>query len=99
MTVFYAAVHDPLLVFQKYDLPFYRKLILSHVCISGCERAALVAVGCVYVCTFLPVHEALHVCMHCTCTYVCVCGCLHMLCMCGCARVCKGPIFKSCQGL
>lgn len=67
MTVFYAAVHDPLLVFQKYDLPFYRKLILSHVCVSGCAQTAFAAVGCVYVCPFLPVHEVLNVCM---CVYV-----------------------------
>lgn len=75
MMVFYAAVHDPLLVFQKYDQPFYRKLILSHVCVSGCAQAALAAVGCVgcvYVCPFLPVHEAGNVRMY---WMVCACVC------------------------
>lgn len=50
MTVFYAAVHDPLLVFQKYDLPFYRQLILSLVCIGGREWTACGHRACVCAC-------------------------------------------------
>lgn len=83
--LFYAAVHDLLLLFQKYDLPFYSRLILSHVCICGLEQAALGAVECVYsVCT--------HICLDMCCSmrgvlYVYVCVFLHVYICCTCVGV------------